>query len=281
MVRNMKKYLENIAVILLSLLILVGILAVTFLLSSQKKEKVQVLLMGDSIFGQYRDETSVAYYLSEELGMGVFNGAFGGSCMAMQNVEEDKYYYLDAFNFVNLSRAVAYEDFGVQQTVRTKDVPTAHFPSVVDDMETIDMDSVKVLVLCYGLNDYMAGTPLDDSANPMNEATFCGALRQGVERIRKEHPNMRIIVASSTYCWFLNTMEDCENNDYGGGYLEEYIEAERKTCQELDIEFIDWYHDFYNYDSIERWAEHTEDGMHPNQDTRKWMARVLATIIMS
>jgi len=281
MVMSMKKKLENIAVMLVSFLILMSILTVVFLFSIEKKQRVPVLLMGDSIFGQYRDETSVAYYLSEELGREVFNGAFGGSCMAMQNVENDKYYYMDAFNFSNLSRAVAHQDFGVQQTVRTKDIPTAHFPEVVDEMETIDMEQVEVLVLCYGLNDYMAGTPIEDPANPMNETTFCGALRQGVAEIKKSYPGIRIIVVSSTYCWFLNTMEDCENNDYGGGYLAEYVEAEKKTCAELDIEFLDWYHDFYDYESIEKWSEHTEDGMHPNQDTRKWMARILANIILS
>lgn len=276
----MKKYVENLVVIIISFFILAGILTVVFLLRVPNKQQVSVLLMGDSIFGQYRDETSVASYLSQELGNTVFNGAFGGTSMALQNREDDKYYYMDAFTFAGLSRAVAQQDFGVQQTVRTKEVPIAHFPEVVDDMEGIDMSQVEVLVLCYGLNDYMSGTPLEDATNPYNEETFCGALRQGIQRIRDSYPNMRMIVVSSTYCWFLNTMEDCENNDYGGGYLEEYVNAEQVVCQELDVEFLDWYHDFYNYDNIERWREHTEDGMHPNQETRQWMASILAHIIL-
>lgn len=278
-VDRMKKYLESIFALITTFFIMAGILVVFLIFTKKEDDSYPIVMMGDSIFGQYRDVTGVAFYLSEELEVPVFNGAFGGTAMALQNKEDKPSYYMDAFTFAGLTKAMAHQDFGVQQTVRTKDVPTAHFASVIDEMERIDFHKTKVLFICYGLNDYMAGTPLEDPGNPYNEFTFAGALRSGINRLKAEYPDMEIYVVSSTYCWFLNSNTNCENNDYGGGFLEEYVNTEKEVAQELGVTFLDWYHDFYSHENFEFWREHTEDGMHPNERTRKWMARLLTEAI--
>lgn len=269
---------KNILHYLLSILGLLVILIIVWIanIPQHKKIQVPVVLIGDSIFGMYREDASVSYFLAEETKDAVFNGAFGGSTMALINREEREAYYLDSFSFVKLSLAMMNGDFGVQQTVRTKDYPISHFADEVDEFDLIDLKSMNTLIMCYGMNDYMAGVPLENPEDPYDPYTFTGALRVGIANLRKSYPNLRIIVVSPTFCWFLNTTGDSDSNNYGGGNLEAYVNAEKLVAEELGLEFVDWYHGVYEHDSVEKWEMYTEDGMHPNMETRYWMAQYLA-----
>lgn len=276
----MNKKIINLISAIIGLLVVGGILMVCLWQKNSSKVQVPVLLMGDSTFGNCRDATSVAYVMSENLKDAVFNGAFGGTTMALLG-EDSEDNYMDAFNFADLSMALAGGDFGSQQTIRCKTEATANFPVIIDDYERLDFSKIQVLVICYGLNDYMAGVALDNAENPYDLHTYAGALRSGVKNLQKSYPNLRIILVSPTYCWFIDTIGTCETENFGGGYLEEYVLTEKKVAEELNVEFIDWYHDVYEDKNISYWDRYTEDGVHPNEKTRKWMADYLTSYINS
>lgn len=253
-----------------------------WLLGSMHRGDIQaeVLFLGDSIVGQYRDDSSIPVLVAKQLGTTVENGAFGGTTMSLQNRESRDAYYRDGLSFSQLARAIAAQDFGTQQTIRTKDYVTANFGSIVDELDTVDYSTIKTLVITYGMNDYTTGSPISNPLEPEDPGTMEGAMRTGINLLRQAYPELRIIFMSPTYCWFVNTLgttnETCETNDYGGGYLEEYVEAQRRVAAECGVEFLDIYHDFYPHEQYQEWRIYTEDGMHPNEAGRQLIAQALA-----
>ncbi len=234
-----------------------------------------VVIMGDSIMGQSRGETSVAEQLENMLGVPVYNGAFGGTCLAMQEDIKDNY-TSDLMNMVGLSKAIVADDFGVQQTARSRRDITDYYAAVVDELECVDFSQVEVLVLAFGVNDYHAGVPLDNAANPMDEYTYGGALRSVVTTIRQRYPDMRIVLATPTYAWYRSNGLTCEEYMTGDAFLEDYVEKEIAIARELGVEVIDLYHDVYPHEVWEDWEIYTEDGLHPNESGRALLATLLA-----
>lgn len=237
-----------------------------------------VVVMGDSIVGQNRDKSSVPGQLEEFLGTPVYNGAFGGTCLAMQRDVDDNY-TSDMLNMVSLSKAIAADDFGVQQTVRSRKEITDYFGYVVDELECVDFNQVEVLVIAFGINDYHASIPLDNEQNPMDEFTFGGALRSILTTIQKRYPDMKIVLATPTYAWYRGQNLTCEEYNTGSAYLEEYVEKEIEIAEEYDVKVVDLYHNVYPHEKWEDWAIYTEDGVHPNEQGRVLLAEKLAEAI--
>lgn len=253
-----------------------------FLLDSERETdtQAQILFLGDSILGQYRDETSIPALVGEMLNTEVFNGAFGGTTMSLQNRDYRDAYYWDGLSFSRLTRAIAAQDFGLQQTIRTKDYVTMDFRDIVDELDRLDLTSVQTVVISYGMNDYTTGSPIGGENSPEDPYTMEGAMRTGIRYLQRSYPQIRIIFISPTYCWFINTLgttnETCETNDYGGGYLEEYVEAQRRVAGECGVEFVDLYHAYYPHEEYDNWSLYTNDGIHPNEAGRQKIAETLA-----
>lgn len=237
-----------------------------------------VVVLGDSLTGQCRDETSVAQQLGMMLGKSVYNGAFGGTCLAIQENAQNNY-TTDLLNMVSLSNAIVADDFGVQQTVRSKREVTDYFGYVIDELEGIDFEQVEILVLAFGINDYHAGIPMDNEKDPFDETTYGGALRSVLTSMQEAYPNLRIVLATPTYAWYVSKGLTCEEYDTGAVYLEEYVAKEISIAEEFDVEVVDLYHDVYAHEEWEDWKIYTEDGLHPNESSRKLLAEKIAEVI--
>ena len=246
---------------------------------SGKIYEPQIVVFGDSLFGQVRDETAVSRQLSALTGKEIFNGALGGTCLSRINTEGSSTYTKDSLSFVELSRAVALDDFGCQQATVVRENATDYFPEVIDDLEKIDFSKVEILLVQYGVNDYHSGIALENEQDPYDEYTFCGALRSAISFWRKTYPNLRIILLTSTYSWYDYTHLTCEEKDEGGGILEDYVNAQLRVAEELDIEIVDLYHDLYPHESWEDEALYTRDGLHPNDAGRQLLAETIASYL--
>ncbi len=265
--------------------VIVMLALLPFLTGSERKTdtQAQVLFLGDSIVGQYRDETSIPMLIAQMLDVKVANGAFGGTTMSLQNRDWRDAYYWDGLSCTQLTRAVAAQDFGLQQTIRTKDYVTMDFIDYVDELDCLDLTSVETLVISYGMNDYTTGSPICNEDDPTDPYTMQGAMRVGIDYLRRSYPQLRIIFISPTYCWFVNTQgvtdETCETNDFGGGYLEDYVEAQRQVAQESGVEFVDLYHAYYPHEEFMDWVLYTNDGIHPSEQGREKIAGTLAELL--
>lgn len=243
---------------------------------AQEGQTPGIVVLGDSIMGECRDETSIPAQLSELLGEKVFNGAMGGTCLSRQDREKRLAYGKDSFSMAALSKSIIAEDFGVQQALRIREPATEYFPEIINALEKLDFDKVEILIIGHGLNDYHSASALTDETSPHNEYTFTGALKSIIEELRRQYSDMRIILMTPTYTWYTAQGLTCEEYDTGNGFLEGYVEAELTLAGELDVEIIDLYHDFYSTEEWEDWKKYTKDGVHPNDTGRSMIARRLA-----
>lgn len=251
--------------------LILGISMGAFLLREHEKEKMQVdiLFLGDSLIGQYRDETSIPYLVGQALGKTTFNGAFGGSTMTWYPSEESDYYHRYGLNFPALVQAICTGDFGVQKSLRVREVGTEDFQEVIQTLETIDYDALDVLVLEYGTNDYFSGALIQGEKRTDN---FAGSFTMGVEALRERFPNLRIVVAGPTFNWHYVADLSCEEIEFGGGYLSGYVETLENLCAKLQIEYIDLFELYDHSLNIYEANRYTEDGIHPNEYGRQLIA---------
>lgn len=235
-------------------------------------------MMGDSIPGECRDETSVTAKLGNYLGEPVFNGSLGGTTMSRLDASEDFEYVKDGLSMQAFSQSIATKDFGVQKTIYSREPATDYFGVTVDMMETVDFEHLEILLIEHGINDYHAGVPIENKEDPYDVYTFKGALRSTIENLQKAYPDLRIILVTPTYSWYpsADTSEmTCEEYNLGGGVLEDYVNAETEIARELDVEVIDLYHDFYTHEQWSDWEIYTRDGVHPKENARELIAESL------
>lgn len=250
-------------------------LFVTNIPGAERDGNVKVVMLGDSIFGQVRDETSIAAELSELLDKPVFNGALGGTAMGRQDKEMRLADSMDSLSMEALARAITWKDFGVQQTARIRESGTEHFAATIDELAAIDFEQVELLLIGHGINDYHSGMPIDSEKDPYDSYTFSGALRSALKALQQTYPQLRIVVVTPTYSWYVYYEEKdvtCEINDLGGGILEEYVNAQIQVAESMGVEVIDLYHDFYVHEEWSDWERYTTDGVHPNEEGRKLIA---------
>lgn len=257
-----------------------ALLLLTFpLRKGGKTYSPQIVVLGDSICGQVRDESSVSEQLSVLLGEEVYNGALGGTCFSRIDTEGRIAYTKDSLSFAAISQAAALDDFGTQQATIVRESATEYFPEVVDTLEEIDFSEVEILLVQYGVNDYHEGVPLDNPENLYDEHTFGGALRSALSVWQDAYPELRVILLTSTYSWYEYTRETCEEKDEGGGILEDYVNKEIQVAEEMNVEILDLYHDFYPHETWEDRMIYTRDGLHPNENGRRLLAETVAAYL--
>lgn len=244
--------------------------------SGLRRQDVRIVVFGDSIPGECRDETSVTVKLQELLGVPVYNSALGGTCFGRTDTEMRLSYTKDCLNMVALAPAIQAGDFGVQRSTRIRESATEYFPETIEGLAEIDFEAVEIVFIEYGLNDYHAGVPLYNEDDPYDEYTLAGAIRSSVRTLRKAYPHLRIIMVTPTYVWYTYQGITCEEYNPGGGTLDLYVDTELQVAGELGVEIIDVYHDFYPHETWEDWQLYTRDGMHPNEAGRELLAQTLA-----
>lgn len=240
------------------------------------RQDVQIVVFGDSIPGECRDETSVTAKLQELLGVPIYNGALGGTCFASIDVDKRLGFTKDCLNMAAFAMAIQTNDFGAQRSARIRENITEYFPETIEGLAEIDFEAVEIVFIEYGLNDYHGGIPLYNEEDPYDEYTFAGAIRSSVRALRETYPHLRIILVTPTYTWYTHQDLTCEEYNPGGGTLNLYVETELQVASEMGVELIDVYHDFYPHETWEDWQRYTWDGIHPNEAGRALLAQTLA-----
>ncbi|MBR1477797.1 MAG: SGNH/GDSL hydrolase family protein [Lachnospiraceae bacterium] len=231
-----------------------------------------IVYFGDSLIGECRDETSVTAFLSELLGADVFNAGFGGTGYAYTFEDARPAYTKGGYNMAALSASILSDDYRNVRGVQIKEGSTDYFAETLDELSEIDFERVDSIIMGHGLNDYGAGVPIYDNGNHYDTHTFEGAIRTSVRNIRKTNPDIRIIMVTPAYCWFIEEELTCEEFNAGYGVLEDYVECEYRLAEELNFELIDIYHGLYETSEYEDWMKYTNDGLHPNEYARRLMA---------
>jgi hypothetical protein len=244
---------------------------------SEHNQTYEIVCFGDSMLAQERGNTSVTNILAQEMGLRVLNGAFGGTKMAYFDKERSLFDTDDDFSMVALAQAAAYEDFSVQQTIRTRNVATEYFEATIDELTTVDFHKVELILVRHGVNDFQSGIPIENPQDPYDEYSFCGALRKTIECLREQLKDVRIILITPTFSWYKIEEEwmTCEEWNTGYGTLRDYVEAEHRVAKELGIEILDQF-DLFPHGQGDEYIQYTLDGLHPNDAGRALIAASIA-----
>lgn len=280
----MKK--KKILTVLPAVLLFAIILGVTLPGSGfwKEKERFPIVIFGDSIMGNVRDETSIPARLEQALSVPVLNGAFGGTCATRTNDSMQASFVSDNLCLSSLVEAAVYQDFGVIRSsvaygMKYKDINRQvlpYFEETAEQLEKTDFGSTQILILAYGTNDYTRASALDNPDNPYDRRTFGGSLRYSIELLQDKYPDMQIVLVTPIYCILFSEdgTYDCTERDFGAGFLEEFADLELEIGQQYGLTVIDNYH----HSGIDRgnWEQYLEDGMHPNAAGRELLAKQMA-----
>jgi len=119
-------------------------------------------------------------------------------------------------------------------------------------------------VLNYGLNDYFGGYPVENVNDPLDIATYTGALRTGIRSLKTVYPDADIIVMTPNYISVY---------DYGttqlnetSGILTDYVNAALRVAAEENVHCLDNYTGLgINRENVDTYVA---DGIHLNETGR-------------
>jgi len=234
----------------------------------------RIVALGDSIIGKEREGEAIHAYFEEYTGVPMLNAAFGGN-LASAGQHADRYsYHEESLNLYALAEAVCYQDFGVQKAdLAASQTRAWYFEESLGGLERADLRKTEILLLEFGVNDYMAGKKTDNPENPLDVDTYGGALRYSIELFQKYYPNLKIVLVTPAFCHIVDR-GFCTEEDFGGGTLEQYVEAEKRIAAEYGLDVIDVFYEF-GMDETNVMA-YTEDGMHLSNEGRQAYAHFLA-----
>ncbi len=246
-----------------------AVVAVSFLIlksGGPAKEGHHVVIFGDSIISYKQDETSVVNLIIDKTGMDVFDLSFGGTQMAMSLETEtlgNKRNYLCMYS---IAQAFYTGDFSLQNSYVPVDITTDYFPDRIAQFETVDLAKTDIVIIEQCLNDYHSRTPI--TSDDGSEYSYTGALTAVVSYMRSINPDIRIIILSPTRKWIEEGVE-ADDYDFGSGTLDLYLDAQRRTAEQLGVEYLDMT-GIYDDEYVNELGEvitgygYTVDGTHPN-----------------
>jgi len=265
-------------------LIVVIALVWLFLRDGRREKTYDIVVLGDSVMTISPTNVKVTTVIEERLGVTVFNGAFGGSGMTVQDTGMWGSAASVEWSMVKLAQAICNGDWQSQKAAISfadtyreyNTLALGDFESKINDLEQIDFSEVKVLIIEHGTNDYNAGRRVDNPADRFDATTYGGALRESLKLLRETYPDLRIIVVSPIYCNLgKDRTEKCYNTAYGeGGTLDEYVLLGKQIAEEYGVEWIDAYHKSgVNEDTAEMYLF---DGLHLVEEGHMLLGNLIA-----
>lgn len=235
-----------------------------------------IVNFGDSIFGNAQPPTDISTFLAKKTGATVYNCGFGGCRMSPHPTAE-----YHAFSMYKLADAISTGNFTEQENAVNSTSVTLNnaIKSNFATLKTIDFSNVDIVTIAYGANDFN-GASLDNEDNPLDTATFGGALRYSIETLLTAYPNLRIFVLSTTWRFWINDSNEYidDSNTRTNGLnktLSDYNAQLKSVAEEYNLPFIDDYH--IGIGKFNRsYYFNANDGAHHNENGRELIAAHLA-----
>lgn len=217
-----------------------------------------LIFFGDSTMAYGEGTTTTPGYITGLSHAVTYNYAIGGTAASITSPDTD-----DFPNF--LPRFLAENC--------TEENGTGHFL-----LEGIDVSDKRLyFLLTYGANDYFNGAAIENPDDPYDITTYMGGLRSGLKQCMAFFPDAKFIIMAPAFTSYLSN--GTESGSDVGGVLTDYVDAAIAIAEELDIYYMDNYHDLGINDS-NVWY-YTSDGCHPNENGRILMAKHIMDFIDS
>ncbi len=245
-------------------------------------EKTTVVCLGNSPFSDDKDsETSTCNLFADNTGVTVYDCSIPGSYMSSLNqpyqLETNP---MDAFSFYWLTTIFASDNKDwVEQAYRTMgDVPK-EIKDSVEQLQSIDFDTVDAIFIMYDGSDYLDNHKVyssdDFSAIETSGAYdyYIDSMTAGINLIKEKFPWIRIIVMSHPYAYGISedgsyVSSDAKLNSWGVP-LSVYFNKQAEITYQLEVSFVD---NLFGGIHEEVASEYLKDNLHLNLDGRKLIA---------
>lgn len=237
---------------------------------------LSIAIFGNGPFAEDRDSADgLANMLAEASGATVYNCSVSGSYLASTQPAPDMAVNpWDAFTFYWMSlfsTDLEVNDYFAEAVAALGADAPPEASQVHDILSTLDFDTVDVIVVMYDAADYFAGRPAYSTETIPDIQSFAGNLKVGLEILKQQHPNTRIIVMSPTYAF--SDQQD-ENGDYvssdimryGEDVLSTYVIKASESASALQVSFVDNFYVTFNEDNA---TNYLSDHTHLNSAGRK------------
>lgn len=237
---------------------------------------LSIVIFGNGPFAEDRDSADgLANMLSQATGATVYNCSVSGSYLASTRPAPDMAVNpWDAFTFYWMSlfsTDLEVNDFFADAMAALGTDAPPEAAQVHDTLAALDFDTVDVIVVMYDAADYFAGRPACSTEEIPDIQSFAGNLKVGLEILKQQHPNTRIIVMSPTYAF--SDRQD-ENGDYissditryGEDVLSTYIIRASEIAADQQVSFVDNFYVTFNEDNA---ADYLRDYAHLNAAGRQ------------
>ncbi len=242
-------------------------------LPESDNERKQIVVFGDSIWDSARDETGIAYLLSQYMNADVYNCAIGGTRATLKEGESPDDY--ENWDSTSLSGMINVAIGNVDPEIFLEGYVAGGV------IRNVDFSKTDYFIISYGLNDYFSAAPLNVEGGASWDAHgYGGALRFAIDRLRSNYPNAQILLISPTYCQFFKDgvmYTDSNMKDFGAGSLTLYANVCRNVAETQNTLYIDAYTtmgiNIYTAD------DYLEDGIHLTAAGRELYAKAVSSCL--
>lgn len=239
----------------------------------------KIVNLGDSIFGNFRDDTksntSISTMIANRTESTTYNCGFGGCRMA---ATQNNYY--DAFTCEKIAESIASGSWTTQDQAlvdaEEAGSPAAYIRGYWADslsiLKGIDWDTIDIITIGYGTNDYMG---------EVTQAQFENALQSAIEDIQTAYPKIKILVVSPMWRWWNDAKIDSDHfqNDTGF-YLYDYVAFCKTVSDANHVAYVDTYTNLgiNQYNKLAYF--NADDGTHPNLNGRQLRANRISSALL-
>ncbi len=258
--------------------------------AAQKDGTHSILLMGNNVLANQRGESDgIAALLEQYAGGKVYDISVDRSFISVKNFPFEEDYPGDVFSFYWMANCLANNDLTLIRDYSKVYEGDDQISEIVSTMESIDMNTIDTLVVFYDHHDYEDKRLLqrvheDDSKRLTDSCVEC--LRQGLQLIQQNYPQIRIIIASPYYSFIdvdgklvpageTALKETTELAQYGT--LADYVIAYMNTAAGLGCSFIDNYIGTINADNYKEYLD--DELKYPNAAGRELLAKRIAKFV--
>ena len=230
-----------------------------------------ILVMGDSIFGQVNDDTGVCANIKEKTNANIINCAFGGT-LASGRSEVNGY---QAFDFYYLVDALVSGDYSTQNSAVSQGSLPSYYGDKLNILKSLDWSSIDIVTMNYGTNDFTYGT---------GTARYRSRYKESLGKLLMAYPNLKVIIITPTYRLWLNNGEfdeDSNTHKVVDFTLLDYIaELKDTVCKDLNLPCIDLYNIGINQYN---WNQYFASGdtTHQNEYGRNYIADIVSKKLCS
>ena len=241
--------------------------------SSKPLQGKKIVCMGDSIFGNFRDNTSIPSILGENTGATVYNLGFGGTRMSGRNDSNSQAKYWDKFSFC---RIVDYIESGNFQPMKdalpNMSSALSYFAESIDLLESINWNEIDIITWEYGTNDFTGENIVKDESNLTSLYTYYGAYCYAIEKLLTKYPHLRIVLITPMYRFWDDNgvyLYDSDIHEIGGQKLTDFVDCVKEVGKKYHLQVIDNYFELDANKFTRNMYFNNTDGTHPHEGGRK------------